>query len=67
MILRIKKEYLSWSVGGGSFKEVKLSNLPKSKWQELYDLGFKEFFEVETPIEVETIIEKNDIEDDTDK
>jgi methylmalonyl-CoA mutase cobalamin-binding subunit len=70
MELKIKKEYLDYSIGGGKMKVVKLKNLPENKWKEYYDMGFKKFFTVVKKVEpvIETIVEENkDIENDTNK
>lgn len=70
MDLKIKKEFLEWSIGGGKLKTIKLKNLPENKWKEYYDMGFKKFFTVIKKVEpvIEPVIEENkDIENDTDK
>lgn len=46
MDLKIKKEFLEYSIGGGKLKVVKLKNLPVSKYKTYYDMGFSKFFTV---------------------
>lgn len=55
MELRIKEEYLEWSIGGGRVGKTKLKNIPADTYEKLYREGFKEFFyEVKpTPSKVE--------------
>jgi hypothetical protein len=68
MNLKIKKEYLEYSIGGGKLKTLKLKNIPESQWETYYDMGFKKFFTVLKPVVVEPIVEENNnIEDDINK
>jgi hypothetical protein len=69
MELKIKKQFLEYSIGGGKLKLVKLKDLPENKWKQYYDMGFKEFFSiVKTKVVEPEIIEKNNnIEDDFNK
>ena len=47
MKLKVKEEYLEYSIGGGRLKKMKLHNIPTELYQKYYDMGFQEFFEVE--------------------
>jgi hypothetical protein len=78
MRLKLKPEYLEFSIGGGKTIKRKLKNIDPSEFEKLYNLGYKEFFEeVDTkpskkqkevlePLKIDNKIDFN-IEDDTDK
>ena len=73
MKLKLKPEYLVYSIGGGRTIKKRLKNVHPSEFEALYNAGYSEFFEVidEKPKKVvkDEIIEKennNDI-DDTNK
>ena len=44
MELKIKEQYLEYSIGGGKVKQVKLKNLNPHEYTKYYNTGFKEFF-----------------------
>ena len=61
MMLKIKEEYLEYSIGGGKVKLTKLKNLNQNQYEKYFNMGFKDFFEI---IEEEIIINDNDGEYD---
>lgn len=55
MKLKLKTEYLEWSVNcGGRINKRKLKNVCPSEYQKLWDLGFTEYFEIEKPLTTKT-------------
>lgn len=46
MELRVKEEFLLYSIGGGKVKKIRLDNMPPELYLKYYNLGYKEFFEV---------------------
>ena len=56
MKLRIKEEYLTYSIGGGRMPKTKLHDIPEELYQKYYDMGYSEFFEVVK----EKVSKKND-------
>lgn len=71
MELRVKEEYLEWSIGcGGKSGKTKLKNISADGYQKLYDEGFKEFFyelEPTTPLVEEKPLEvKKKVKKDND-
>jgi len=46
MKLRVKEEFLHYSIGGGRMKKIRLDNLPPELYEKYYNLGYKDFFEV---------------------
>ena len=55
-MLKVKEEYLEYSIGGGKIKSTKLKNLNPSQYELYYNKGFKYFFE---------IIEEEELNNDT--
>lgn len=55
MELKVKEEYLEYSIGGGKMKSTKLKNILPEQYEYFYNNGFSEFFNV---IEEEVIIEE---------
>lgn len=58
MELRLKPEYLEWGFGGGKTLKRKLKNIDPSEFENIYNLGYTEFFEV---IEKKPIMKKNEL------
>ena len=46
MELKIKEQYLEYSIGGGKIKSIKLKNLQPNRYEYFYNNGFSEFFDV---------------------
>jgi hypothetical protein len=46
MNLKVKEQYMEYSIGGGSVKSVKLKNLNPLQYEKYYNMGFKDFFEI---------------------
>jgi len=44
MRLEIKEEFRDYYLGGGSIKKVRIGDIPKSKYQFYYDMGYSSFF-----------------------
>ena len=68
--LKLKREYLNWSIGGGKLKKRKFCDIHESEFPMYWNAGFTEFFEVieEKPIKKEKTPEIEKLEDnDTDK
>lgn len=72
--LKLKREYLNHSVGGGKFKKRKFCDVHESEFQKYFNAGFTEFFEVveEKPLKKEKPvlkeeIKENNIENDSNK
>ena len=45
MEIKIKEQYLEYSIGGGKVKEVKLKNLNPRHYERYFNNGYSEFFE----------------------
>ena len=76
MKLKLKPEFLEYAIGGGKLVKRKLKNIHPSEFERLYNLGYKDFFEVsedKTLKKVKDVVEPIKIEnkdidlDDTDK
>jgi len=73
MKLKLKKEYLNYSISGGKSKRVYFRDLNPDKYEDYYKSGYADFFDVEkvvkqlqTPINDELKINIKE-EDDTNK
>lgn len=64
MKLKLKEQYLEYSIGGGLMKATKLKNLKESEYIKYYNSGFQSFFEVIEEPKKKKVIEK--IEEDND-
>lgn len=62
MELKIKEEYLEYSIGGGKMKSTKLKNMIPEQYEYFYNNGFEKFFNI-----IEDIIIEEDFfnEEDT--
>lgn len=58
MKLKIKEEYLDYSIGGGLLKTIKLIDIDPLLYEEYYNNGFSEFFEKEKK---SSIIKNNEV------
>ena len=45
MELKIKEQYLEYSIGGGKVKSTKLKNLNPRHYEKYFNMGYAEFFE----------------------
>jgi hypothetical protein len=70
MKLKLKREYLEHSIGGGKLIKRKFKNIHADEYEYYWNLGYTEYFIVEKEKakakEIE-LIEEKEIEDDTDK
>jgi hypothetical protein len=48
MELKIKEQYLEYSIGGGKVKATKLKNLNPNQYERYFNSGYDDFFEVLT-------------------
>jgi hypothetical protein len=48
MELKIKEQYLEYSIGGGKVKSTKLKNLNPRQYERYFNSGYADFFEVLT-------------------
>ena len=69
MMLKIKEEYLEYSIGGGKVKLTKFKNLNPNQYETYFNSGYSEFFEViveEDEIDIDTFLNDIKIEDSED-
>ncbi|MFY8170052.1 MAG: hypothetical protein ACOVK2_02930 [Candidatus Fonsibacter sp.] len=64
MELKVKEEYLEYSIGGGKMKSTKLKNILPEQYEYFYNNGFEEFFNVIVEDVIEEIIITEDIIED---
>jgi hypothetical protein len=67
MKLKIKEQYLEWSIGGGRVKNIKLKDIKEKDYPKYYDNGFQSFFEVIEEPKKKKVIEKIEEENDSNK
>jgi len=69
MELKIKEQYLEYSIGGGKVKSTKLKNLNPRHYERYFNSGYADFFEVLTTsneiVDELPIIEEDMFLDDT--
>lgn len=61
MELKIKEEYLEFSIGGGKVKQVKLKNLNPYEYEKYYNLGFRDYFTNLNKIDDKVIVIEEDM------
>lgn len=66
MKLRVKEEFLLYSIGGGKMKKMRLDNIPPELYEKYYNLGYKDFFEVveDKPSKIDKSVLKTKKNDD---
>jgi hypothetical protein len=61
MKLKVKEEFLKYSIGGGKMTKIRLDNMPPELYEKYYNLGYTEFFEV---VEYKPLKKKNNDSED---
>ncbi len=62
MKLKLKNDYLHYSIGGGNLRNIKLSDISPEDYIKWYNLGYTEFFYV---VDDKTSKKKNNEADET--
>ena len=63
-MIKLKREYLNFSVSVAGFKKRKFHDIHESEFQKYFDAGFTEFFEVveEKPLKKEKTLKTEDFD-----
>jgi hypothetical protein len=64
MQLRLKQEYLEWSIGGGSMKTIKVKDIKPRDYEKYYKIDSRFFEMIEEVIEKPKKTKKIEIEED---